>query len=84
MAWICPNCGACWSDLFLGPCPHPRVTVTATDTLPPQPPPCDHDFIAQDTTMGGMTCRKCGRWEPTPQRYYSVSAVGGQPEKERT
>lgn len=75
--WVCPNCGACWSDLFIGPCPHPILHVTAANTCP-QPPACDHDFIPTNTSQGGMVCRKCGKWEPTPQRYTSVSAVGGE------
>jgi len=76
MAWNCPQCGACWSDLFMGPCPHPILHTMATNANPPWPT-CDHDFYPSDTSVGGLVCRKCGSWQPSsPTTYISMLAVG--------
>lgn len=77
-AWVCPTCGACWSDLFIGPCPHPTMTVTAANTLPPEPPKCAHEWMPSDTSMAGHYCRKCREVRPAVDWNKSWCAAGGR------
>jgi len=69
--WVCPNCGACWSDLFIGPCPHPRVTTAAAHTGDR----CNHTWEQQTV---GLRCRRCHNWLSNTYPPDSECGSGGE------
>ncbi len=59
MSWTCSQCGAVWSPVFVGPCPHPVELVSTADANPPH----SYEYEGYATT-GGPRCVTCRRTPP--------------------